>query len=254
MIKAIESGREQAIALISDDSYLAKLQEEFDCSSEEAKKHQQTRLSNISITNYMIKSLRDVEIIFSKENPDETEFQTLAYDTKYDNLIYFAYDADYQGLFSEVCLHEFLHKATRRNLGLSPKAIKLLSESFNPDENFKEIRNQYHSVPTERYVRLKILEQEMEKLEIKKVGEKFRRKHFDQLYKLYSESKLKYGSLEFMHFTDLPNKEKYKSNDQYLDDLYKLYKTLFNEIAEVKDKRDTYQHPDWDYNSEEEQV
>lgn len=252
MISTIENARQRATELLSSDQYLTRLQEEFNCSLEQAKKHQQVRLSNISKTNYRIMSRQEVQRIFEAENPEENNFTALAYDAKYNNLIYFSYDYNYEDYLPEISFHEFLHKATRRNLGLSPKAIELLKESFSSDTNIKEVYNIYNSIPTERYVRLKILDDKLEKLGIKKVGEKFTRKHFDQLYKLYTNSKLKLGALEFMHFTDLPNKEEYEDFDKYLDDLYKLYERLFNELAEnAKYFKNTYYHANWDYNNQE---
>ncbi len=255
MVSTIENARQRAIELIGSDQYLIKLQEEFDCSLEQAKKHQQVRLSNISITNYRIMSRQEVQRIFETENPEENNLAVFAYDAKYDNLIYFSYDHNYEDYLPELSFHEFLHKATRRNLGLSPKAHKLLRESFNSAANIEDIINIYHAIPTERYVRLKILDDKLEKLGIKKVGEKFTRNHFDQLYQLYANSKFKLGALEFMYFTDLPNKEEYEDYDKYLDDLYKLYESLFNEIAEnTQDSKNTYYHADWDLNKQEKQA
>jgi hypothetical protein len=236
MITKIEAARQKVGKMIDNPAYLAKLQEEFNCSPVEARQHQLIRLSNLNLTNYEFKSLQEVQEIFEDENPDALRFggSVLNYDAKYDNMIYFAYNYDYYqaggDYLSETSLHEFLHKITRRNLGLSGKAIKLLGdETFAPDTtNYNDLWNTYFSIPTERYVRLKILENQLDELGIKKMGEKFTRQHYEQMIKLYHDGKLNQDASDLIHFTKFS-----EDND---DQNYEIFENLFNGLADLGDK------------------
>lgn len=272
----IEAARQDVEKLISSNGYLEKLKEEFNCSLSEAKKHQEVRLNNVKLSNYIIESQAEVQDFYQKENKDTTNFSALCYDTKHDNMIHFSYDyytaelekADQNeygfdlkqfNMYNLAC-HEFLHKATRRNLGLSVKASKLLVDSFETDTvNISSpLMKQYLLVPTERYVRIKILELDLQRLGIKKVGENFTYEHCQKLYDLIDDKKLGPNSIQFIYNTkylegagdeNSPNKKNF----------YELYKKLLNEIAEVDNKeknnnqKDFY-NPDWNYNQPEPKV
>lgn len=252
----IESARSRVMELIGSDGYLKKLQEEFDCSLEEAKEHQRVRLSNVQLTNYIITSQEEIADIYQKENRDTSELskQILCYDSKYDNLIYLPYDwEDYANLLDQnqfsfdikelklgsAAMHEFLHKSTRRNLGLSPKAIKLLGEGYvhtSETENAGDAERwtEYYRIPTERYARLKMFELDLERLGVKKIGEQFTGEHCKKLYDLYINKKFGIDAIEFMDFTDyeqgeaknIIEKEKYEL-------FFNFYQKLFNEIASL---------------------
>ena len=85
------------------------------------------------------------------------------------------------------------------------------------------------AIPTERYVRLKILEKKLENLGIKKIGEKFTREHYDKMMELYFKNKLDDNGLEFIHFTKFSEDE----DDQDGHKNFEIFEKLFNEIASL---------------------
>lgn len=238
LVADIESARRQVEDLVSSPDYLQKLQEEFGCSAAEAKEHQKVRLSNLSLSNYSLLDRNGVRKVFREENDNSEEFvdDVLCYDTKYDNMIYFSYDFNYKkngrNRLPEVAAHEFLHKITRRNLGLSPKAIGLLKDSFDNDANASEYE-QYLNIPTERYVRLESLKIELEKLGVKKIGDKFTREHLYRMMQLYLENKLSNDAKEFIsntiHTTDEDGSQ--ETDAEITEKYFNIYYKLFNEIA-----------------------
>jgi len=238
LVADIESARRQVEDLVSSPGYLQELQEEFGCSAAEAKEHQKVRLSNLSLSNYSLLDRNGVRKVFRGENDNSEKFANgvLCYDAKYDNMIYFSYDFDYKkngrDRLPEVATHEFLHKITRRNLGLSPKAIGLLKDSFDNDANVSEY-GQYLNIPTERYVRLESLKIELEKLGVKKIGDKFTREHLYRMMQLYLENKLSNDAKEFIsntiHTTDEDDSQ--ETDAEITEKYFDIYDKLFNEIA-----------------------
>ena len=80
-------------------------------------------------------------------------------------------------LKKETALHELLHAASMRNM---PDGTKTLLEvAYSPSGN-KKI-DDYFGNPDELLVRKQIMDFEMERLGIKKYGEKFTREHYDKL-------------------------------------------------------------------------
>lgn len=262
MITVIEQARKEAERLISSQEYLKKLQEEFG-SLDIAKQHQKVRLNNIRLSNYKFESKEKIADFYMKDNEGENHFSEklgkngFCYDTKHDNIIYFLYEMDIDGGFNEInnnnqrllvterqlrniALHEFIHKATKRNSGLSPEAIRLLGEeSFKKDKNIDDYQNEYLGIPTERYTRLKVLEDDLEKHGIKKVGEKFTRDHYIKMMKLYRDGDLDSQSSDFIHSTELSNSD--------TDDDLKIFERLFNEIAAIDktEKQNNFYPPEW---------
>lgn len=256
LFSAIESARQEVKQIIGSSGYLTKLQQEFGCSLTEAKKHQETRLTNLELTNYALTSRNEVIDIYQKEFHDSSDFSqvVLAYASIRNNMIYFPYDYDFNACvradqdkyqfdvskhnLHNVARHEFLHRATNSNQGLSPKATKLLEQSFLSNTGNQEINklyNKYFSIPTERYVRLKILEINLAELGVKNIGEEFTHEHFDKMMELYKNKKLGDDAVEFIEHTMYPERAAEAGNPKVLTDEYEekfqIYKELFDEIA-----------------------
>jgi hypothetical protein len=246
LFEIVELARKDIIKLIESEEYYKKILGEFGCNEKEARLHQMIRLSNIKNANYSIVSPE--EMIRMKKGSDlgffspNTNMVTLSYGN--------ASSHSHLKIFYENALHELMHLVTNLKNGMSNKAIELLSESsFRHRSDYYKENNEYLIKPTERYTRLKILERELEDMGIKKIEEKFERKHYDILYNMYENDKLKtklsLGSLEFLSFTksrsDMPNHSRKKH--------FELIKRLFDEIAEIdKNKKgNTYKDQNWNY-------
>lgn len=252
----VERAREEAKRLLSGETYLEKLQKEFHCNHETAKRHQQVRISNIDFINYDLLSLDEINE-FAKEAGVKVP---LAFFIPQTNIIVLPLDLDDFSAknsenklnFFELALHEFLHAATNGNEGMSILAKKELDEeSFggvdknSVDEEHAKYANKYYSEPTERYVRFKILEDDLLRLGVKKRGENFNLEKYEKMMELYKTGKLSEDANDFIEYTrgylNLDNKEAYKN-----------FKKIFDEIAmENFDKNinsdKTYKHPNWDY-------
>ncbi len=119
-------------------------------------------------------------------------------------------------------IHEFGHKVTTGGENMSIRAKSLYDESFDwkglygytkeqvmtmldtvtPDENVRiQAIINYATNPTERDVRKKILEYDMERLGVKKYGEKFTMDDYNKLINLMKAGKLSEDAVEFLKST-----------------------------------------------------
>jgi hypothetical protein len=139
---------------------------------------------------------------------------------------------------------------TLGNDGLSTKSKKILTDSFVGNKSIDENEHAYFKDPTERYVRLKILEIELDRLGIKKLGEKLTKEQFNKILensinKMTSKDQddsmfLNKNAFDFLEFL---NMEDGKNGG------YELLKKMLDEIAlnESESKGDTYSHDEWNY-------
>jgi hypothetical protein len=235
LVNTFESTKDLLINLVNTESYLKKLQTEFNCSLEEAKQHQSTRISNIKITNCNFMSTKMLESVINCQ---------AGYMAK-DHIVYVPYDVDQKKLVN-LSLHELLHAMTLGNSGISNKAKDLLEISFNGKMAINNEESDYHKNATERYVRLKILDMELDRLGIKKFGESISKDQYDKMLK-NSLSKMESKNSDNYKFINKNAEEFIDFN--IMDDNeggYELYKKLFDEIAS---NNKTYKHSDWNYQS-----
>jgi hypothetical protein len=231
IIKEYDQIFDKLLNHIASEDYLNKIVKEFDCSLEAGKKIQESRIDNLKLGKY---SLHETANIFRWEEDDKTgeifPNSAKAY-LKYN-------DKDKE----EVATHELAgHKATFGEYGMSKEAKGLFKEAVISEKDFlsthsyQEQRYKYLSDLTEIYARKKVLDLEMEKLNIKKYGEPFiKDKHLPVLMKLRDEKKLSDSALEFLEVI----KPEY-------------FEKIFNEIAE--NNNGNYYHSGWNYNEDNNQ-
>lgn len=247
LFNLVEEARSEVRKIINSETYLLRLKDEFGCTTEEARKHQLVRSNNIENINYNFfrydkNSKRAGGFIVN------SNIIILPYNLKYDR------DTDNNRLtledFSRIARHEFWHAATNGDFGLSKIAKELLSqESFeymNIGYLSDIMQNSYQQDPSERYVRFKALESELEKFGIKRIGDMFTREHFDEMIKNYP--KFNENAQDFIKWTNGYDKTK---NNYDADASYEIFKKIFNNIAFLNQRQDIqnkdYKHPDWNY-------
>jgi len=245
LINAFESAKNEIISILSSQNYLKKLAIEFNCDIKEAKLHQATRINNVRLASCEFLSR---SFLFGVTSSQAYYSPTL-------HQISLPYDVDLKKI-TDLAIHELLHSATLSSKGLSVNAKHLLSEeSFKSGFEYEKGENDYFSNPTERYVRIKILDIELDRLGIKKLGENMTKDQYHKMLEVYMNQisgkiKGKDGfndnAMQFIDFTkDGDNKE----------GGYEIYKKLFNEIAlnqggENKEK-EIYKHGAWSYGDKE---
>jgi len=261
LFRQIEDARQEAKRLVGDKSSLKKLEGEFQCSPKEAARHQQVRLSNINLANYDLLTVQELRNSLSKSS--DNFHNAIGYADRSRNKIEIPYNlreelttpdyefsqADFEKKIYEIALHEFLHLATGSNRGLSPQTVDLLSKLSFKKYSKEEIKsnsenNNYHSDPTERYVRFKSLESELAAHGVKKIGEEFTLEHYKKMIALYREGKLLSDANEFIKYT-----QDFDTNTGY-----KIFKKLFDKIALLNnpgENNKTYYHSGWDYEDKE---
>jgi hypothetical protein len=240
IVKTFNLAKDTLVDIMSSPDYLKKLKKEFNCSLEEAKKHQETRINNIKMT--------DCKFMSSKFLNSVTE--SSAFYLKKDHLVAVPYDKSSDELF-DLAIHELLHASTLGNSGISTKAKDLLTGSFAGDKFLEENESEYFKDATERYARLKILEIELERLGIKKIGESLTKDQYDKLLensidKIFAKDQKdkKFLNKNAMEFLDFLNMEDGKSGG------YEILKKMLDEIAmddTTEDAKGDYIHNDWNY-------
>ncbi len=231
MISLVEDAKNELIKHISSDEYLDKLAKEMNISKWAAAEHQKIRVINIRNLSYEFK--HRTQIFF------DTNGMGYAYYSPSKKNIVLPFDENLtnpeaKSFFYEVILHEVLHESTQFEEGMSSKSIKNLKKTFKiKDTNESKEDREYYSEPGELIVRKQILDLEMEKLGLKKYGEKFTDEHYKKLLILKKDNKLSPDATDFIDHIkpeDLPK--------------------VINDLAELKNSGDTYYHPDWDYNNQ----
>lgn len=214
IIKEYEQIFDKLLRHIASEDYLNKIIKEFDCSLEVGKKIQESRIDNLKLGKYSLSEGGNV-FRFEVDNKTGNIFPNSA-------RVYLRYNDENK---EEAATHELVgHKATFAEYGMSQKAKDLFKEAVISEKDFLLSSlvgrywdgYKYITNPTEIYARKKVLELEMEKLNIKKYGEPFIKDiHLPILIKLRDEKKLSESAIEFLEAI----------KPEYLE-------IIFNEIAE----------------------
>jgi hypothetical protein len=228
IVSFVEDAKDELMKHISSDEYLDKLPKEMNISKGAAAEHQKIRVINIRNLSYEFKK---GDQIFMDSGGG------CAYYLSSTNKIVLPFDRDLTDsgankFFYETILHEILHESTQYEKGMSYKSIETLEKSFKTkykDEPKEE--REYYNDAGELIVRKQILDLEMEKLGLKKYGEKFTNEHYKKLLILKEENKLSSDALDFISHI--------KPED---------FPKVINDLAELKNSGGTYYHSDWDYN------
>lgn len=243
IISKVEAVRNDLIKTVSESQYLKKLQEEFNCSLKEAKEHQATRINN----------LKNVEITFKSSgellNPYGGTISSSAYyNTKHHNIC-LPYDIPEEKIV-HFAAHELIHSITMAEKGLSAKTKDLLNSSFKESEIQSSNFNEYLSRSSERYVRLKMLERELDDLGIKKMGEKITKKGYSRMMKWLKEQRNNEDNSYANDNFHLLETTKGLDDDEGTKEINNLFeKIASNDINGDTEKGETYSHSGWDYNN-----
>lgn len=230
----IELARNLALKGFEGEEYVRCLAKEFGISKEEAKKHQQVRLDNI----------KNCQINFFFQADGRGEYASYGA-----NSLNVPVTSDNTVFNVEALTHEFRHAATDGDNGLSQKAKKILTdETFNQELVFNNDRfgKDYYGKSTERDVRKKALDDDLNLKGIKKYGEKFTKGKYLQMIEMYKNNPNNFSE-------DSQNFIKQTKDFDDPDKGYENFRKIFDELADNKEDNknidDTYYHPDWDYGS-----
>ena len=195
----INSSRVWLLDNISSDDYLIKLTEGEGYSLQEAKKIQSERLERI----------RNIPTSIDPSYLSMSGYRPVELGADRDSISFNAYDV---ARYPTNPLHEFEHANTRVIYGMSNKAKELYRMSLLNDEELKKIIQNHPNIFPEETVdywknfseldaRKKVLEEEMEKLGIKKRGEIMTEEHYLKLKKLFEEGKLDHNCEQIILIT-----------------------------------------------------
>ncbi|HPT08204.1 MAG TPA: hypothetical protein PLE28_00715 [bacterium] len=163
---------------IESKEYLNKLTIELDSNVLEATVQQQIRLKNLANLKCNFVSLEALN--------SDSNVEMFSYYLGGTVNIYLPYNSEDEEYLKAATYHEILHEVTLGEKNISKKTIQTLKESYTT----KNSNYGYFFDPSERLVRKQVLDLEMEKLGIKKYGEKFTHEHYNQLIRLYNNNKL----------------------------------------------------------------
>lgn len=211
----VDDTKNQIKTHIQSDAYLQKLAKELSLSLADAKIHQQARLQNLDNLQCRFLSLSGLEEFSGRKG-------TIGFYLSDGNVIYLPYDLADKILFKEVVNHEILHEVTRCAAGIPSTTKNILKDSY------KGRSDNYFSTTPERLVRKQLLDDDMERLGIKKYEEKFTHKHFVKLMDAFWGGKLSRGSMEFIRDTGEEDTEK-----------------IINEVANAENYHKAAYPPDW---------
>lgn len=176
-----EETRRIIIEHIKTPQYLNKLVLEFNGDVERAKNVQKQRLENMnSVKTHFLPS-------------GSVRNKTVAFYEGDMHIVVLPEEKDSDSNISN--RHEYFHASTRADLGISKKTKEILKNSYEP---LRTKMDKYYSDCSEMLVRKQGLDLEMEKLGIKKYGEKFTQDHYKKLLGFYKKRKLSKDSREFM--------------------------------------------------------
>jgi len=231
LIYLYDKGREWVLHNIADPKYLERLKDEVVSSFPGISEEDFQIKFNEIILNRIKQALDDnfvlsknIQVSFESLNGDG---QVESFYNKNKNEVNLPLDADSSKalLFA---LHEYAHKVTNANKLLTSKEIALFSEAFDSSSVAKNLflegsngdvlyNISYYSNPTEMYAEKKGFEYELEKFGIKKYGEKFTMKHYEEVIKNLNK------------FSD-PSKGFIFSVKK------EMFERVMNEIAEIQNK------------------
>ena len=243
IMKIFQEAKGRVLNTIKDSSYVDRLMKEFKINRAKALKHQQVRIKNVD----------NAEAVFEFSKDIDKESGGYAYFSNGTNKVTIPLDVEIDDFFQTAIEHELHHESTNGNSGLSLAAQKILSETtYAPDFTDKDSvgdqsDNDYYKKATERYVRLKILQNELIDMGIMKRGEKFTKEIYREIIDTYYNDPNCFGknSRELIsHMKDLFHSEKG----------YENFRKLFDDLAESGKQDNTYYHPNWNYNQPEGQA
>ncbi len=237
--RLINSSRAWLLNNISSDAYLNKLIKGEGLSVEEARKTQIERFERVK----NIPSTIDSDYSsFSQYFPTELGYSK-------DSVAFNAYDVARSPTNP---LHEFEHSNTRAIYNMSEQAKNLYTESLlsdeeiqkiieNNPETFSNINLLYWKNTSELDARKKVLENEMEKLEIKKYGEIMTHEHYLKLQEFLKAGKLDHNSVQILLIT---------TEDGLLKTINDI---AFNQNFK-QDKNGSARYSGWDYDDQNNQA
>ena len=240
ILNETEQVRKELIDIVSTKNYLKKLQSEFNCSLDEAKRHQAVRINNLKTVLISFKNSIELGSNYFGNTPAGAKYFPDYHE------IYLPYNRSSEKI-NRFAFHELLHALTNGDNGLSAKAVKTLSYNASNNKNYDKSLNEYLLRPTERYVRLKMLELELDKLGIKKFGERISKSGYKKMIQWLEESKydtdFSADGVEFLETTKGLDNENGRQ----------VINSIFEEIADNQemDNQNDYKHPGWDYNNPE---
>ena len=206
--------REELIAHVGSGEYLEKLEKEYGGDVSRASRIQELRVSMLE--NVRINVVSEKELYRKYAEASGRKFSGIkgisGFCTSSGEDIYITSDDVVYGMTTAI--HELLHASTKVHEYISKRAKSLLKESFRPANDG---RDDYFKDPTERLARKQVLDRDLDMLKIKKYGERFTDKHFEQMMQYYKLGFFSEDSTDFIKRTD-PS----------------YFKQIFNEIAEVE--------------------
>lgn len=214
----------EVIKHVQSNEYLGKMIKEMKISKKEAQKHQGELINNV----------KSILVNFNNSMRISFEEGALGYYKPWSHEIVIPYDTDIEqqknkDVFCGVLIHEIIHGLTKAKT--TRKEARVFKKSFKKaDEKESEHRVGYLASPVELIVRKQMLDIEMEKLGIKKYGEKFTEDHYKKILELKKENKLSQGSIELIDHIKSEN-----------------FPKIMNELAETKENNDNYYSPEWNY-------
>jgi hypothetical protein len=243
IIKQLEDIRENLISIVNSSQYLKKLQTEFNCDLKEAKEHQTVRLNNLKTVTIFFRNSSELS------NPYGGGVSSSAYYTSERHEVCLPYDKPEEELL-HFATHELIHSITNGENGLSAKTKSLLQSNFKKSEKHSSEFNIYLSKTTERYVRLKMLEIELDRLGIKKVGKKISSQGYKKMMDWYEEQKIKTDNSSLRDNFQLLETTDGLDEDSGREKLNQLFQELAdNQEDNSSENKSDYRHSGWDYNN-----
>ena len=170
---------------------------------EKEKEKQKEFISNIESVKIIFTTLKELNKLNEIQNENDLSFGeyienlhsiTIPVNTENLNKDVFSVNFSYSDII-EIITHELIHAAYSIDKELTKKEKRVLIYSFDDkemvhkDKNRKERLNNDLRIPNERIVRKVKLDFELERLNIKKIGEEFTEKHYDKLKEIILKTK-----------------------------------------------------------------
>ena len=236
-IKAmVEKERKDLIEHIGSKDYFNKLLIECDGNSKEAKKMQKKRIERVATVRVLSKpadKIGDLSPVYGNNNSTDLYFPKWLssiiekvkgvragafYDPIRHNIII---PDEYNDYTVEATRHELAHASTRGTWDIPERSKKTLKDSYKKSGDIFD--DSYWGNSTERLARKQALDQEMERLHIKKYGEPITTESFVNLISLFNRNRYLFSEDARM-FIDQTNR-----ND---------FIKIFNEIAQNENKKE----------------
>lgn len=180
--------REEIMSHFQSPVFLEKLQAEWDCSFVEVQERRQRLIENLASVNVVYVSPEQ----FSKQYGEDVAGIYISNT----HTIKFPLDQFFDDETSETTCapnleeHELFHAAYLGEDEISSNFSRESDRSFRYYKNNDAEHGDYLKKASERLVRKKILDLELERLNIKKYGETFTNEHYKQLFKMYEDGLL----------------------------------------------------------------